>query len=157
MYYLLAKTCYSVSPMKLSVIEIIKLGYKYIHLWPARAELEQYFVEYRTIKVSRLVCRIMPGVALFSVIMQLYFGSLAILSQALVYGLFMMSFPLQALLIMGVKADKFLPPALANWYKESVARVNESGGDIKLSVQRPRYIDLAYLLNLTYKNQFKSE
>lgn len=143
--------------MKLSVIEIIKLGHKYIHLWPVRAELEQYFVEYRTIKVSRLVCRVMPGVAVFSVIMQLYFGSQAILSQALVYGLFMLSFPLQALLIMGVKADKFLPPALANWYKESVARVNESGGDIKLSVQRPRYIDLAYLLNLTYKNQFKSE
>lgn len=143
--------------MKLSIIEIIQLGYKYINLWPARAELEQYFAEYRTIKVSRLVCRVMPGVALFSVIMQLYFGSSAILSQALVYGLFMLSFPLQALLIMGVKADKFLPPALANWYKEGVAKVNEGGGSIKLSVQRPRYIDLASLLNLTYKNQFKSD
>ena len=62
----------------------------------------------------------------------------------------MLSMPIQALIMLGVKADKFLPPALSSWYKEGVARVNEQGGDIKLSMQRPRYFDLANLLNLTY-------
>jgi uncharacterized membrane protein YfbV (UPF0208 family) len=144
--------------MKLTVYEIIKLGQKYLKLWPERAELEQHFVEYRTIKISRLVCKTMPGIALFSFIMQVYIGSSDIIVQALVYSLFMLSFPIQALVLMGVNADKFLPPALASWYKESVARVNESGGQLRLSTQRPRYLDLANLLNVTYNhNQFKSE
>lgn len=143
--------------MKLSVIDIIKLGRRYINLWPEHAELEHYFVDYKIIKISRLVCRTMPGLALFSFIMQLYFGSTEVLAQALVYSLFMLSFPVQAMVLMGVKADKYLPPALASWYKESVAKVNQSGGKIKLSTSRPRYFDLAYLLNITYaQNQFKS-
>jgi len=141
--------------MKLSVLELISLGRKYMNLWPERTELNGYFAEYQAVKVSRLVCQFMPGLALFCLIMQLYFGSLAILPQALLYSLCLISFPLQALIFMGIKADKFLPPALANWYKESVARVNQSGGEIKLSTQRPRYLDLAYLLSLTFKSQSK--
>lgn len=142
--------------MKLSVFEIISLGRKYMNLWPTRAELAEYFTEYQAVRVSRLVCKVMPGLALFCLIMQLYFGSMAILPQALLYSICILSFPLQAMIVMGVKADKFLPPDLANWYKESVARVNQSGGDIKLSTQRPRYLDLAQLLNLTYKNQYNA-
>tara|TARA_R110000737_G_C14583833_1_gene486195 strand:- start:784 stop:1215 length:432 start_codon:yes stop_codon:yes gene_type:complete len=141
--------------MKLSVLEIISLGRKYMNLWPSRAELGEYFAEYQAVKMSRLVCQVMPGLALFCLIMQLYFGSIAILSQALLYSLCIMSFPLQALIFMGIKADKFLPPALANWYKESVARINQNGGEIKLSTQRPRYLDLAQLLNLTFQNRYK--
>ena len=138
--------------MNLSVIDIIKLGNSYIKLWPKHDQLEQFFSEYRKVKVSRLVCKYMPALALFCFIMQLYLGGIQSLPQAILYGLCLLSFPIQALIMMGVSADKFLPVALANWYKESVARVNESGGDIKLSTQRPRYIDLAKLLQLTYKN-----
>ncbi len=128
-----------------------------MNLWPERAELDEYFAEYRVVKFSRLVCKIIPGLALFCLIMQLYFGSMGVLPQALLYSLFLLSFPVQALIFMGLKADKFLPPALANWYKESVARVNQSGGDIKLSTQRPRYLDLAQLLNLTFNNRYSSQ
>lgn len=142
--------------MKLSILEIISLGRKYMNLWPSRVELGEYFMEYHAVKVSRLVCKVMPGLALFCLILQLYFGSMSALPQALLYTLCIMSFPLQALIFMGIKADKFLPPALANWYKESVARVNQSGGDIKLSTQRPRYLDLAHLLSLSFKNSYKT-
>ncbi|ASP49715.1 terminus macrodomain insulation protein YfbV [Cognaticolwellia beringensis] len=142
--------------MKLSILEIILLGRKYMNLWPTRAELGEYFAEYQAVKISRLVCKIMPGLALFCLIMQVYFGSMAVLPQALLYTLCILSFPLQAMIFMGMKADKFLPPALENWYKESVARVNQSGGEIKLSTQRPRYLDLAQLLNLTYQNRYKT-
>ncbi|WP_085297100.1 terminus macrodomain insulation protein YfbV [Cognaticolwellia mytili] len=138
--------------MKLSVFEIIKLGRKYMHLWPVRAELDQYFVDYQAVKMSRLVCQVMPGLAAFCFVIQLYLGSMTVLPQALLYSLCILSFPLQALMFMGVKADKFLPPALASWYKESVAKVNQSGGEVKLSTQRPRYLDLASLLNLTFQN-----
>lgn len=139
--------------MNMSVVELIKLGRKYMQLWPQQAELGHYFAEYQAVQMSRLAFRYLPGIALFSLIMQLYFASFAFLPQALVYSLFILSLPIQALLMLGVKADKYLPATLASWYKESVAKVNEAGGSIKLSVDKPRYIDLAKLLNISYKSQ----
>ncbi|MCO4799466.1 MAG: DUF412 family protein [Colwelliaceae bacterium] len=141
----------------MNVVEIIKLGQKYKQLWPEKIELASYFEEYRSIQISRLVCRYLPGIALFVFIMQLYLGGIQQLPQSVVYAFFMLSIPVQALVMLGVKADKFLPPALSNWYKEGVAKINQSGGDIKLSVQKPRYIDLAQLLNVSYSNaQYRS-
>jgi len=137
--------------MELNVLDIIKLGRKYSKLWPERIELAQYFKEYRAVQVTRLACKFLPGLALFVFLMQLYFAGLDVLPQAIVYAMFILSMPVQALVILGVKADKFLPPALASWYKEGVAKFNENGGSIKLSVHKPRYIDLAYLLNVTYQ------
>ena len=88
--------------MKLSILEIIVLGRKYINLWPSRTELGEYFSDYQAVRMSRLVCKIMPGLALFCLIMQVYFGSWAVLPQALLYTLCILSFPLQALIFMGI-------------------------------------------------------
>lgn len=137
----------------MSVFEIMKLGRQYLFLWPERNELAEYFSEYRRIQMSRLVYRYMPSLALFVFIMQLYFGSLDILPQALVYGLFILSMPVQVLVMLGVKADKLLPPGLSAWYKEGVAKINERGGNIALSVNKPRYVDLAQLLDITYRQR----
>lgn len=137
----------------MSVFEIMKLGRQYLFLWPERNELAEYFSEYRRIQMSRLVYRYMPSLALFVFIMQLYFGSIAILPQALVYGLFILSMPVQVLVMLGVKADKLLPPGLSAWYKEGVAKINERGGNIALSVNKPRYFDLAQLLDITYRQR----
>ena len=100
--------------MNMSVVELVKLGRKYMELWPQRAELGNYFAEYQAVQISRLAFRYLPGIALFSFIMQIYLGSVTLLPQALVYSLFILSIPVQALLMLGVKADKFLPVALAS-------------------------------------------
>ena len=134
----------------MSLIEIIKLGRKYLGLWPNKKELLYYFSEYRSIQVARFVCGVFPYLAVAIFIFQLYLGTLEFLSQALIYLFFILSMPMQALIMLGVKADKYLPQALAHWYKEGVAKINQQGGDIRLSVSKPRYIELAYLLNLTY-------
>ena len=139
--------------MNMSVVEIIKLGQKYVKLWPEKAELNHYFAEYRAVQSSRFVCRYLPAVAVIIFVVQLSLGSLSALPQALFYGLFILSMPVQSLVVLGVKADKMLPPSLASWYREGVAKVNENGGNIELSLQKPRYIDLASLLNLTYSGQ----
>lgn len=136
----------------MSVFEIIKLGRKYMQLWPEKVELARYFEEYRAIQLSRLVCKYFPAIGLFIFIIQVYLGGLIVLPQAFVYALFIISIPVQALIILGVKADKFLPPSLAAWYKEAVAKMNQQGGDIKLSLSKPRYFDLASLLRITYSN-----
>ncbi len=121
-------------------------------LWPEKTELGEYFADYRTIQVSRFVYRYFPSLALLSIVGQLYFGSISILPQALTYSVLILSMPFQAMVMLGLKADKFLPPSLSSWYKEGVAKVNEQGGYIKLSISKPRYLDLAQLLNISYKN-----
>jgi uncharacterized membrane protein YfbV (UPF0208 family) len=151
--------------MNLSVVELIKLGQRYINLWPEKAELAQYFADYRAVQSARFVCRYFPALALFTFIMQLYFASelftgsgsinsaVSALPQALVYGLFLLSIPVQALVVLGVKADKFLPPSLASWYRTGLEKAKEQGSQSKLTdltVSKPRYIDLAQLLQLTF-------
>jgi uncharacterized membrane protein YfbV (UPF0208 family) len=151
--------------MNLSVIQIIKLGQRYLNLWPERSEFSNYFADYQAIQAARFVCRYFPALALFTFIMQLYIGSgyfsgqgsitnvLNTLGQALVYGLFILSIPVQALVVLGVKADKFLPPSLASWYRNGIEKAKEQGIYHKLNeltVSKPRYIDLAQLLQLTF-------
>lgn len=154
--------------MNLSVIQIIKLGQKYINFWPERAELARYFADYRAVQSARFVCRYFPALALFIFIMQLYFSSgfflgsgsitnvLNALPQALVYGLFFLSIPVQALVVLGVKADKLLPPSLASWYRSGLEKAKEQGSQSKLTnlaINKPRYIDLAQLLQLTFASR----
>ncbi len=43
--------------MKISLLQLIQLGRQYLKLWPERAELMQYFAEYRQVSISRFVCR----------------------------------------------------------------------------------------------------
>jgi len=154
--------------MNLSLVQIIKLGHKYIEFWPEKAELAHYFADYRAVQSARFICRIFPALALFIFIMQLYFSSgfllgsgtianvLNALPQAVVYGLFLLSMPVQALVILGVKADKFLPPSLASWYYSGLEKAKEQGSKNRLSDltnTKPRYIDLAQLLQLTFTSR----
>ena len=104
--------------MNLSVVDLIKLGQRYCKLWPEKAELAKYFADYSAVQSARFVCRYFPALALFTFIMQLYFSSgyltgsgsinnaINALPQALVYGIFILSIPVQALVILGVKAEK---------------------------------------------------
>lgn len=164
--------------MNISVIQLIKLGQKYLALWPDKPELMYYFTDYRAVQSARFVCRYFPALALFTVIMQLYVASgypvgngsiqnaLNALPQALVYGLFLLSMPVQALVFSGVKADKLLPPSLASWYHNGLEKVKQQGKEQlsqtdsqhsdsnktfhDLATYKPRYIDLAQLLQLTF-------
>jgi len=171
--------------MNISVVQLIKLGQKYLSLWPERPELMRYFSDYRAVQSARFVCRYFPALALFTVIMQLYVASgyplgqgsinqaLNALPQSLMYGLFLLSMPVQALVLSGVKADKLLPPSLASWYHSGLEKVKQQGkeqdkeligqqrtqGDDsyraveELATYKPRYIDLAQLLQLTFSTR----
>jgi hypothetical protein len=169
--------------MSISVVQLIKLGQKYLSLWPSKPELTQYFEEYRGVQSARFICRYFPGLALFTVIMQLYIASgyptgqgtinnaLNALPLALVYGLFLLSMPIQALVFSGVKADKLLPPSLASWYHSGLEKIKQQSQQqknsqitmpasltiepniSKLAIYNPRYIDLARLLQLTFSSK----
>jgi hypothetical protein len=157
----------------MTTIEIIKLGQRYLSLWPEKKELTMYFADYKVVQSARFICKYFPALALFTFMMQFYFSSglyagigfdtlstdniLSALGQALFYGVFIGSLPIQALVIVGVKADKFLPPSLASWYREGIEKMKSAnnGQSIdpvvsKLATYKPRYIDLAQLLQLTF-------
>ncbi|MGL1957421.1 MAG: DUF412 family protein [Colwellia sp.] len=130
----------------MNVVEIIKLGQQYLTLWPEKPELSQYFVDYKAVQTCRFVCRYFPALALFTFIMQLYFSSgyplgygsvtlmLSALPQALVYLIFILSIPVQTLVIMGVKADQFLPSALASWYRSGLDKAKEQGNAVSSAI-----------------------
>lgn len=160
--------------MNISVVELIKLGQKYLALWPEKPELNRYFQDYRAVQTARFICRYFPALALFTVIMQLYVASgypigqgsmnqaMKALPQALVYGIFLSSMPIQALVLAGVKADKLLPPSLASWYHSGLEKVKQQGAEQSnsqskvlnnLATYKPRYIDLAQLLQITFAKQ----
>jgi uncharacterized membrane protein YfbV (UPF0208 family) len=154
--------------MNLSVVQVIKLGQQYINFWPERSELSRYFSEYMEVQSARFVCRYFPALAIFIFILQLYFSSgfflgsgsisniLNALPQALMFFLLLLSIPVQALVVLGVKADKFLPPSLASWYRNGIEKAKEQGRDNKLknlTIYKPRYIDLAQLLQVTYASR----
>jgi uncharacterized membrane protein YfbV (UPF0208 family) len=150
--------------MNKSIFDIIRSGQKFMNLWPKRPELVNYFAEYRSVVVSRYVCHTMPALAIFVMVIQLYLAGFEQLSQALVYGIFILSLPVQALLLLGKKAQQELPPALASWYREGVSKLKEQGStkriteqinkqNIQLSMKRPSYMELALLLNLIYQNR----
>lgn len=137
--------------MNMNLLQVILLGRKYLALWPKRVELQNYFDVYQQVQVSRFVCRYSFYFALFILILPLAFNAHSMFAQSLVSAVFITSMPIQAYIMMGLQADKFLPPALASWYKQGVARINEQGGSIKLSIHKPRYMDLVTLLNLSYQ------
>lgn len=137
--------------MKMSLLQVIILGRKYLTLWPEHIELQQYFSEYHAVAISRFVCRFSLHFAVLILVLPFAANATEYLSQSIASSIFIASMPIQAYIILGIQADKFLPPGLATWYKEGVARMNEQGGNIKLSSNKPKYFDLVELLNLSYK------
>ena len=174
---IIKRNCYSYN-MNLSVVQLIKLGQKYLSLWPEKPELLRYFTDYRAVQIARLVCRYFPALAIFIFIMQLYFASgypisqaLNALPQALVFAIFLLSMPVQVLVYSGVKADKLLPTSLASWYHSGLDKIRlhrreqntldshtnnkNKRGIEKLATYNPRYIDLARLLQITFDDKSK--
>jgi len=140
----------------MSVFQLIQLGRKYLQLWPHKAELSSYFSEYQIIVFSRFVFRYFPALAIFTLLLPIIFSVQGAYPQNFFYALFIASIPVQALVILGVKADKFLPPSLASWYRTGLEKMKKQESQNKLSaltVTKPRYIDLAQLLQLTYPSR----
>ena len=142
--------------MQQTLLQQLKQGREYIELWPERPELVNYFAEYKAIIASRFVLKYGASLALFALIMPLLFLGVEQLKQALVYGLFIASLPVQALFLMNKKSIEKLPPALASWYKKGVNKLQQT--DLSNTVEafvinKPTFLDLAKLLKFSYQNK----
>ena len=131
-------------------------GQTYMDVWPERKELAPMFPEQRVIKATKFAVKVMPAVAVISVLTQMAFNNTTGLPQAIIIALFALSMPLQGLWWLGNGANTLLPPALANWYRELYQKIIESGAALEPMKSQPRYKELANILNKAFKQLDKS-
>lgn len=136
-----------------SIWTFFRDGQSYIKEWPLRKELMTILPENRIIKATQFAIKVMPAVAVISVLTQMAFNNYDGLPLAIIVALFALSLPLQGLFWLGKRRQTQLPPALAGWYRELHQKVVvevEQDASSPLNA-RPRYQELAHILTRAFK------
>ena len=141
---------------KVGLIHSLKDGQNYMEIWPVRKELSAIFPEQRIIKATRFGIKVMPAVAAISVLTQMAFNNYHALPQSSVVALFAISLPLQGIWWLGARSNTKLPPSLASWYRELHQKIVETGFALEPVKARPRYKELAIILNRAFRQLDKS-
>ncbi|MFH4797731.1 terminus macrodomain insulation protein YfbV [Vibrio alginolyticus] len=141
---------------KVGLIHSLKDGQNYMEIWPVRKELSAIFPEQRIIKATRFGIKVMPAVAAISVLTQMPFNNYHALPQSIVVALFAISLPLQGIWWLGARSNTKLPPSLASWYRELHQKIVETGFALEPVKARPRYKELAIILNRAFRQLDKS-
>ncbi|MGX9418283.1 terminus macrodomain insulation protein YfbV [Vibrio sp. RC27] len=140
----------------IGLVHNLRDGQKYMDSWPMRKELSLLFPDQRVIKATRFAIKVMPAVAAISVLTQITFNNVDYLPQAIVIAVFALSLPVQGIWWLGNRSNTLLPPNLVHWYRELNEKILESGGAIEPVKSRPRYKELAYVLNRAFRQLDKS-
>ncbi|WP_120510194.1 terminus macrodomain insulation protein YfbV [Photobacterium salinisoli] len=134
----------------------VQHGQHYMSVWPMRKELAVLFPEQRYIKATRFAVRVMPAVAVMSVLSQMAFHNSSGLPLAMAVALFALSMPLQGLLWLGKRSRTVLPPSLASWCREIHGKILSEGYSMQPLKARPRYLELAQVLDRAFKQLDKA-
>lgn len=132
--------------MQKTLLGQISDGHQYSKIWPLEPMLGAVFLEFRVIKATKLALKVVPMLALLSIFVQVTYLTTDYLPQALTFALFLASMPAQGLYWLGKRANTPLPPQEAVWYREVYGKMTAAGIEPKVSLSKPRYLDLAYLL-----------
>lgn len=138
------------------IVHNLRDGQKYMEIWPMRRELSPIFPEHRVIKATRFGVKVMPAVAVMSILLQMSFNNFSAMPQAIVIALFAISLPLQGMWWLGQRSKTTLPPSLAGWYRELHQKILESGFALEPAKAKPRYKELAILLNRAFRQLDKT-
>ncbi|KJY83516.1 membrane protein [Vibrio galatheae] len=141
---------------KAGFVHSLKDGQKYMETWPMRKELNLLFPEQRIIKATRFGVKVMPAIAAISVLTQMAFNNYQSMPQAVIIALFAISMPIQGMWWLGNRANTQLPPSLAGWYREIHQKIVDSGCALEPLKSRPRYKELANILNRAFRQLDKS-
>ncbi|BDR12960.1 terminus macrodomain insulation protein YfbV [Vibrio sp. STUT-A11] len=141
---------------KVGLVHSLKDGQNYMEIWPVRKELNAVFPEQRIIKATRFGIKVMPAVAAISVLTQMAFNNYSALPQSIIVALFAISLPLQGIWWLGTRSNTTLPPSLASWYRELHQKIVESGFALEPIKTKPRYKELALILNRAFRQLDKS-
>ncbi|GLT16569.1 UPF0208 membrane protein [Vibrio zhanjiangensis] len=137
---------------KVGLVHNLRDGQKYMDIWPMRKELSVLFPEQRIIKATKFGAKAMPAIAAISVLTQMVFNNYQSMPQAVVVALFAISLPIQGMWWLGSRSNTQLPPALAGWYREIHQKIAESGFALEPIKNKPRYKELAQILNRAFRH-----
>ena len=116
-----------------------------------RKELNPIFPELRIIKAIRFGARIMPFVAVMSVLTQMVFQNSQAMPQAIIIALFAISLTLQGIWWLGHRSEKLLPPGLISWYRELHHNILKTGFALEPMKSKPKYKELALILDRAFR------
>ncbi|MGF1682638.1 terminus macrodomain insulation protein YfbV [Photobacterium minamisatsumaniensis] len=134
-----------------SIWHSFRNGQDYMTTWPMRKELAAIFPDQRYIKATKFAIRVMPAVAVMSVLSQMAFDNYGALPQAIAVAFFALTMPLQGLWWLGKRSRTDLPPSLASWYWEIHEKITSEGHALQPVKAHPRYVELAQVLNRAFK------
>ncbi len=124
--------------------------------WAMRKELIPLFPENKVIHAIKFAVKVIPVIAVASILMQMAFNNYSGLPQAMTIALFALSIPLQGIWWLGIRRDTLLPPTLISWYRELHKNIMSKGEAIQPIRSRSRYQELAKILNYAFKQLDKS-
>jgi hypothetical protein len=132
--------------------DLIKQGDIYLQAWPRQKSLYSLFIDSKIACCTRLLIKVIPALVIFSITLTISLPS-AISSWPVTatFVLFCIGLPVQGLIWLGVRSQEFLPIKLFAWYMEIHSRLNALSDQQFRALARPRYLDLAHLLNNAFR------
>lgn len=142
--------------MQKKFFETLRDGKEYSEIWPQKAELDVVFPEERVIKLTHYLVSIMPMLAVVTLAFHYQFLGHYYLPQGLAWAGIMLSLPVQGLYWLGKRANTELPPSVNAWYRDIYHRMEEQGVKLASKASKPRYFELARLLQCAFTEMDKA-
>tara|TARA_R110001583_G_scaffold6618_1_gene33518 strand:+ start:21748 stop:22197 length:450 start_codon:yes stop_codon:yes gene_type:complete len=130
---------------------IVRQGDLYLRIWPKQKTLNCLFIDSKIAFYTRLSIKLVPAFIMLIISFNIYFPNMLDWSATATLVLFLMGLPVQGLYWLGKRSSDFLPNKLLPWYVAIEKKLNRNNSKDGIMAQRPRYLDLAFLL----KNAFK--
>ena len=135
----------------MTVLNKLYDGHRYMKAWPMIKQLGYFFPEYRVVKATQIAIFSMPLLAIICCGSQLYLSGWGALPQALCYGLFFLSLPVQGLIWLGWRARHPLPLTLFHWGQELCSKLSTMGVQCKPLTAKACYFDIAFVLKTAFE------
>jgi len=131
--------------------DLVKKGDQYLKTWPKQSCLYSLFIDSKMVCYTQLLIKIFPIfivlVASLYILLPAYFSW----PSTATFILFLIGLPIHCLLWLGKRSQQTLSPSLFAWYVEIIEVVNGKQSGQQVMVDKPRFIDLAKLLNRGFK------
>lgn len=129
----------------------IKDGIHYAKHWPSEPALASIFIEHRVISMIPWVNKVMPALAVITLLLPYIGQQMHMLPQSAVFAVLFLSAPFHVYYWLGHRSKTLLPPSLANWYRELHHKLKLANESIQPIAQNPRYIELADVLSKAFE------
>jgi len=131
--------------------ELLKKGDFYLKTWPKQACLYSLFIDSKMVCYTQLLIKIFPIFIVLVASLYFTFPAYFSLASTVTFIVFMIGLPMHCFLWLGKRSEQVLSPALFSWYVEIIEALNGKQQGLQVMVDKPRFIDLAKLLNKAFK------